>query len=312
MTSPRFSIVICTRNRRDVLDRCLGSLAQQWDSVPVRDWEVVVVDNGSQDGTASLVTEHARTFPAELRHVEEPTAGVSVARNRGLREARGDFVIFTDDDCTFEARWTKAWAEALDLGGIDAAAGRILAVFPPGIAEWFRDGILREGSGPTAHYDAGDQPLYPGSTKKYEMPYTANAAVEREAALAVGGFRVDLGYRGQKQRTRMACEDTEFFRRLRDSGARIAYFPGPAVHHHLTTEQASMDYYRRWHRGFGRASVLMDPRAKPLRRALRNFEYIFNLVFYSIRLLLPGAHRDFRAHRKQSQALGRLEQAFRS
>ena len=257
MAEKRFTILICTRDRRDSLVRCLESLLPLCADLKPEDWEVVVVDNGSTDQTGEAAEKLAREYPIELRVINEPKMGVSFARNTGLRVARGDFLVITDDDVTFAAGWPQAWADVSADADVVAGAAPIEPVFPETTESWFARDVLVEGAGPTAYYDAGRQELVSGPGVKFNLPYTANAGVRRSAALEVGGFREDLGYRGQSGRRRMACEDTDFFERIEATGGKIVYTPHARVFHHLNEDQATVDYYRRWHRGYGTAMERM-------------------------------------------------------
>jgi predicted nucleotidyltransferase len=100
------SVVVTTRNRCDKLARCLFSLAHQ-ERYPD---ELLVVDNGSTDDTVRAVARFQADFPVRL--VPEPVVGVAAARNRGLREARGEMVAFIDDDAVAESGWLAAVEEA--------------------------------------------------------------------------------------------------------------------------------------------------------------------------------------------------------
>ncbi|MGH7046696.1 MAG: glycosyltransferase family A protein [Stellaceae bacterium] len=90
------SIVVPTRNRAPKLSACLATVARIHIDIP---WELIVVDNGSTDATATVIGESARTavFPVIAAH--EPIAGSYWARNTGWQAARGRFVALTDDDC---------------------------------------------------------------------------------------------------------------------------------------------------------------------------------------------------------------------
>lgn len=129
-------------------------------------------------------------------------------------------------------------------------------------------------------------------------------AIRRSLALHIGGFREDLGL-GKKT---IPAEETDLFSRMRADGAKILYMPAPSVNHHLDMGRTNLKYWRRWHRGFGRASVLMKPPGSPLSWLLKFTEHLFNVAYFSLRILLPGGKRSFRAHRKQAQAAGRLAQ----
>lgn len=91
MQTPSVSIILPTYNRADTLDRAIDSVVDQW----FDDWELIVVDDGSQDDTAGLVQ---RRRDRRIRLVSQDNAGVYVARNRGLAEAKGRLLTFLDSD----------------------------------------------------------------------------------------------------------------------------------------------------------------------------------------------------------------------
>jgi GT2 family glycosyltransferase len=113
----RFSVVIPTCNRRDALGHCLAAVMAQ----DYADFEVIVVDDGSSDGTERMVH---RQFP-RVRYIrQETTRGPAAARNRGVREAGGDLIAFTDDDCAPPADWLQAHLRShQDETGIGAVGG---------------------------------------------------------------------------------------------------------------------------------------------------------------------------------------------
>lgn len=98
---PRATVAVCTRDRLEDLDRCLRALA----AVPAQGQEVLVVDSASRDGEAvrALVERHVG-----VRYVREERAGLDIARNRALREARNEIVIFCDDDAEVDEGWLGA------------------------------------------------------------------------------------------------------------------------------------------------------------------------------------------------------------
>lgn len=103
------TVAICTRNRAGPLRRVLGSLCSL--VIPGgAQWEVIVVDNGSSDGTGDVLREFAGRLP--LRPLFEPHPGVSWARNRALNEARGRYICWTDDDVLLDPNWLAAYLEA--------------------------------------------------------------------------------------------------------------------------------------------------------------------------------------------------------
>lgn len=99
------SIVICTRNRAATLARCLDHITGL-DHSSSRHWELIVIDNRSDDATRSEVDRRMNRLP--LRYVYEARVGLSHARNRGIAEARFPIIAFTDDDCLIAPDWADS------------------------------------------------------------------------------------------------------------------------------------------------------------------------------------------------------------
>ncbi|MEM2536405.1 MAG: glycosyltransferase family A protein, partial [Candidatus Hadarchaeales archaeon] len=102
MDRPKLSVIIPTKNHAHLLEECLSSLSKQ----EFRDFEVVVVDGHSTDHTAEV----ARRYGARIVYEDYGTrAGACLV---GFREARGEILVYTDDDCTFPPDWLKRVEEA--------------------------------------------------------------------------------------------------------------------------------------------------------------------------------------------------------
>lgn len=118
---PETSVVICTYNRARLLERVLRSLTKQ--SLSPDEFEVVVVDDGSSDDTCEVCGAMLEELP-NLRYVSTgANGGLSKARNVGVGEARGDYILFTDDDCIAEDRWVERMRDA--LASCEIAAGSV-------------------------------------------------------------------------------------------------------------------------------------------------------------------------------------------
>jgi glycosyltransferase involved in cell wall biosynthesis len=120
--TPIISVIVATRNRRQSLGRFLDGLR----SLPEQPaWELIVVDNGSADGTASLLSTAAEDLPIVV--VNENLPGKSRALNRALKHARGDILLFTDDDVVPDPNWLTALHQAsIEHPGANVFGGRIL------------------------------------------------------------------------------------------------------------------------------------------------------------------------------------------
>lgn len=132
---PLVSVIICTRNRSASLARTLRSLVRA--AAHVHDpWELLIVDNGSTDDTSATVASFSGQLP--VRRVPEPKAGLSNARNAGVRESQGEFVLWTDDDVLVDEQWLNAWFRAFrDHPGEALFGGRSEPVYEPPEQAWF-------------------------------------------------------------------------------------------------------------------------------------------------------------------------------
>lgn len=224
------SVLIATRDRCGSLARTLGSLAKQRGAGI--DWEVVVVDNGSIDETRRVIDSFAGRLP--LRTIEEPVPGKNRALNRALECARGQLVLFTDDDVVLPPDWVVRYVEASHRwkeGNV--FGGPIEPIFPETTPGWLRSPTFALAS---AAY--GARPTLPeGATDV--MPFGANFAV-RAAVFERHRFEELVGPDGTA-RYRQGSEH-EFLLRLRRSGERFIHVPDARVGHVIAAHQLEIDW----------------------------------------------------------------------
>jgi GT2 family glycosyltransferase len=182
-----FSVVIATRDRQRYLQTALDSLATQ-SGAPA--FEVIVVDNGSQDATRSVVEERARLNPS-VRYVAAPQPNRGQARNRGVEVAQGRYLLFCDDDVVAPAAWIAAHAAA-QAGGERVVNGPILNV---------------------PSRDARPKPRPTNYSRAFLC--TCNASLSKAAFVDAGGFDESFALYG--------WEDTELGVRLRSRGVRWTF-----------------------------------------------------------------------------------------
>lgn len=130
-STPEMSVVICSLNGAEGVDRALRSLAAQ--TIADR-LEVVLVDDGSGDGTADVGERHGARV---VRHGEN--RGLAAARNSGIDASRGEVIAFLDDDCEADARWAEAILRNYDDRAVAAVGGAVV----PGPGDGFTRGFLR-------------------------------------------------------------------------------------------------------------------------------------------------------------------------
>jgi len=242
------SVVLCTYNRADSLRRALESLnRQQLPSGLER--EVLIVDNNSTDHTRAVAAETPSALPC--RYIFEPRQGKSFALNTGLAAAKGDLIVFADDDLTMEKGWLAGlWRAAVAHPDCVGFGGRIVAVWSGPKPAWYCDsGPYKLINGVVGSYDHGPE------TKEVGMlPFGANMAFRREVFAVHGGFNLDLG-----SKRLMRGEDTEFGRRVRNAGGRILYVGDATVYHPVGAAKMRRGYFQAWYFSYGRHEVIVEP-----------------------------------------------------
>lgn len=231
----KITVIVCTYNRCKSLAVTLNSIAAQSFQNPV-EWEVLVVDNNSSDQTSEVVEVFSRRCPGRFRYLFEPRQGLSQARNAGVNAARGNILVFTDDDVTFEAGWLQSLTSDLESGEWAGAGGRILRRWACPPPKWLSiQGPYERMSFPIFTFDKG-----PAQGELDDFAAGANMAYRKGVFRKYGNFRTDLGRCGDKL---LAGEEVEFARRLRAAGERLRYEPSAVVYHPVEEYQLSKKYF---------------------------------------------------------------------
>jgi glycosyltransferase involved in cell wall biosynthesis len=282
------SVLIATRNRRAQLEAQLRSLGSV--QAPAGGWELLVIDNGSSDSTPILLRDVAEERRLPLRLLSEPRRGKSRALNQGILAARGDLLVFTDDDAVVEPQWLRAYESA--AGGYAEAIG--FAGRAPALG-----GPTPVGHG-IVNYEHGDRDfeIQPFQTP----PPGVNVAFRRLAFERYGLFREDLGPGSTVQR----AEDTEFVRRLWLGGERLRYVAGAVVQNPVHHERLSRRFSLRWTFWVGRSNARMTgrPGGVPTIGGVPRYLYgeILRGTGRAARSVLRGA--DFAAVRRVAYDVG--------
>jgi glycosyltransferase involved in cell wall biosynthesis len=232
----RISVILCTYNRCESLAKALESAAALKLPESV-EWEVLVVDNNSNDNTREVVADSCHRYPGCFRYLFEPQPGKSYALNAGIREARGEVLAFMDDDVTVEPAWLENLTAPLQNGEWAGSGGRILperTFMPPRWLplDW------RYALAPLAMFDVG-----PDACELTEAPFGTNMAFHKRMFEKYGGFRTDLGPRPGSE---IRSEDTEFGRRLLAAGERLHYEPAAVVYHSVPQSRLDKKYFLTW------------------------------------------------------------------
>jgi len=218
------------------------------------DVELVIVANGCTDNTRAAVEAATAGMPIPVLCVDEPRINVSIARNRGVHESRGEIIAFLDDDVWVESEWLLGLAAAFRTLPADIVGGPVhlwwADVEKP---TWFG----KEHEPLLSMLDHGDRilELYDGGGIR-----GGNFAFRRPVFEAVGGFRPGLGRTGQGQTAKAlpGYDEVEFARAALAGGFRIFYTPAAPVRHYVGLERARPEYLCAVARGHARTSVHLD------------------------------------------------------
>lgn len=242
------SVVIPTRDRPGLLAGCLETLRGQ--SAPPPGWEVVVVDDGSDEPLQPVVNAaRARGLPVAC--VRQRKGGLNAARNRGVAASRGEIVAFLDDDTLVEAGWARAVHRAFEMRRCDALGGRVVLRTEDGsdLPRWLTEKRLTYLS----RYELGPEPR---EVSAPPLPVGANFAVRRGALDSLGGFRDGLDRIGGEL---ISNGEFELLRRLLGKGGRVLYWPDAEVAHRVPAERLTKQWFRRRARAQGVSDVRTDP-----------------------------------------------------
>jgi glycosyltransferase involved in cell wall biosynthesis len=245
--APRISVVICTWNRSRLLRLTLEQMTCL-DVPPGIVWELIVVNNNCSDDTDAVLAEYRDRLP--LVRLFEPTPGKSFAGNLAVREAKGEYIIWTDDDVLVASDWLKAYVNAFaQWPDADIFAGAIDPWFEEAPPRWL-ESVFSKIAAAYAALDYGPT----GFDLTFETyPYGANMALTRTAQLREPydtrlGPRPNSGIRG---------EEMIMARRLLATGSRGRWVPEAKVRHFIPPQRQSLRYLREYFFGSGEALGLL-------------------------------------------------------
>lgn len=229
------SIIVCTYNRADSLKDTLQALREQT-TTPEISWEVLVVDNNSSDHTRQVVEDARQSWP-KLRYTSETQQGLSHARNHGIENAKGEILLFTDDDVLPEPTWLETTLAGMEKYQADACGGYIAPIWesppPPWLTERFY-GFLAVRTDRTDDY-----PI----TSASQAPFGANMVVKKSVFQKVGAFDTN---RGRKGNVLASGEDGELFERILAADLKAVFLGSSRVHHKVESFRLTKKYIRNW------------------------------------------------------------------
>ena len=213
MELPLVSVVVPVYNDEKRIGRCIEALLDQ--SYPKASYEIIVVDNGSSDGT----TKEIQKYPVTLL-VEAEVKGPAAARNRGIKQSKGNIIAFTDSDAKASNSWLKNGIEALLEAGADYAGGNVEIFYPnDNVSYW--DSKSVEGVFPVED-----------NIRNSNFAPACNIFVKKSVIEKVGLFDERL----------VMSEDVEFGQRIKEAGFKQIYTKEAIIYH--PTRSTLRDYVR--------------------------------------------------------------------
>ena len=268
----RISLIIPTHNRAVELLTALESVVRQTLSTDL--WECVVVDNASTDDTAEAFDRFVKAHPQHhFRMIYEAEAGVSHARNRGIRETKTELMAFIDDDERICPEFLQAYVDFFDKHPeAVVAGGRIIASYPTGRPKWMSKYVEMPIANPM-HFGNRVMPFPVG-----RVPGGGNMAFRREAFDLVAHFDSSLGRVGREL---IGGEENDLFERLIEAGQTIWYVPCAVMWHIIPERKLQRSYFRKLARNVGLSQRL---RAKIHHRRMKS--YVMELAKWGATFLL--------------------------
>ncbi|RPJ62121.1 MAG: glycosyltransferase [Acidobacteria bacterium] len=221
---PRISVVVCSHNgSRTIRECCDGLRRLEYDN-----YEVIVVDDGSKDGTAAIAGEYP------FRVIRTKNQGLSAARNVGLHSANGEIVAYLDDDACPDPHWLSYLAIAFATSKHDGIGGPNISPAGDG---WIADCVSKAPGNPV-HVLLSDE--------EAEHIPGCNMAFRKATLEAIGGFDPQF---------RIAGDDVDLCWRLREHGCTLGFSPGAVVWHH---RRGSIKAFWKQQVNYGRAEALLE------------------------------------------------------
>lgn len=236
------SIIVCTYNRDKYLYGALQCIAANGFSAD--SYEIILVNNNSTDNTEKECIRFQSDYPeVNFRYFLETAQGLSFARNRGIKESRGEILLFLDDDSFVQKDYLVNIVRNLeDYPDADAFGGKIIPLFesdvtPEWLAKWNKSWI--------SAIDLGNRVRL---FKKGKYPIGANMGIRRSCIEAVGDFNTKLG---RSRKNLMGGEEKDIFNRIRNQGRKIYYFPDVEVQHVIPPSRTTKEFICKMGEGIG-------------------------------------------------------------
>lgn len=222
----KISVIVPAYNAEKYIGQCIKALLNQ--SYRREDYEVIVVDDGSTDKTADIIKDYP------LRYIYQKNQGPAAARNNGVKEAKGDIILFTDSDCIATPNWIEEMVRPFKSSDIAAVKGAYLTN---------QKGVIAR----LAQVEFEERFEMLKKAESIDMVDTYSAGFRRDIFLQMGGFDTSFPVANN--------EDTDLSYRMSKQGFKMVFNPD-AIVYHLKHPDSIIKYARlKFWRGYWRMVV---------------------------------------------------------
>jgi len=238
---------ISTYNREKYLPQVLDSLKRQTLSKQL--FEIVLVDNNSPGHTKQIADEFAKNHPEfEFRYYLETNQGLSYGRNRGIKEAKGKYITFIDDDAFLADDYLEVIYNYFEKNeNVVAIGSKILLHYEDVVPNWenkYLNSLL-------GYFNIGDETK---DFPKNDYPRGSNMSFKTNVFEKVGEFNIDLGRVGGNL---AGSEEKDMFQRIyKFSELKVMYIPNAIVYHCVPFERTTTDFIKRQALGTGKSEKI--------------------------------------------------------
>jgi len=263
----KFSLITCTYNREKYLGRTLRSVFEQ--NYPDPDYEILVIDNNSTDNTAQVCKDFEQKYPEKIfRYFKEIDQGLSFALNRGIKEARGEYLIYVDDDETITPDHLQLLETNLKVyPQAQLVASPVVPIYEGGEPKWMSHFTQRLIGG---YFYQGDKAK---KLDKNHYPGTGHTIIKRELYEKYGDYNTNLGRKGSSL---MGAEDKDMFSRLKSNGVDCYYFPEIPIYHYIPEYKTTDEFFDRLTYSVGKSERIRT-------KSISGKEYAKRLVLESVK-----------------------------
>ncbi len=281
----KVSAVLCSYNRARFIINAVESIFNQDFDKSL--FEVIVVDNNSNDNTVALLEKYKQEHPDyNFKYFVEHNQGVAHARTRCAKEAAGEIVAYLDDDSTAQPGWLSSIVSFFDEHPeVWSVGGKITPRFLTGIPDWYSKYFF----GLVGNFNLGNK-VKQLTANRY--PCGANMSFRKKVFDEIGYFNADLGRRGTGL---LATEEKDIYKRILAAHHDVYYLPHVEVLHSVESNKFDKAYVKRHSMGIGGGERLLL-KGQSFALFIKFLEYVAKwgyAIAYGIGFLIRGQWSKF-------------------